>query len=295
LEPGVTLRSWFHTRPLSVPMRLFVTGRFVYSLAVLGWGVLGLVYGDFVNSLEPVPAGIPGFAMLATLNGAVLAAAGLALMADFRTRAVAGVLAVLFASWVVLLHVPSAFIEPSLLRSPWWIRTFETLVLCGAALILAGSTPQLRNRLIRWGRLLIGVSLPVFGVLHLIYADNVASLIPAWYPWPLFWAYFTGLAHAAAGIAIATGVAVRWAATLAGIMYGLWALTLHLPRILDHPESYSGDRPELTSMLVAVALCGAAWIVAGSGEYREGHGYAWMGNRTMKQLTGSQGSPHHRK
>jgi uncharacterized membrane protein YphA (DoxX/SURF4 family) len=170
--------------------------------------------------------------------------------------------------WIVLLHVPSAFTDPSLLRSPWWIRTFESLALAGAALIMAGLAGNpARQSWVRAGRITFGISLPVFGTLHFIYPENVAALValsPAGYPWPLFWAYLTGVGHFAAGVAIVTGVWSRLAAILAGIMYASWALTLHLPRIIDNPDTYSGDRPELTSLFVCVAIWGAAWIVAGS-------------------------------
>jgi uncharacterized membrane protein YphA (DoxX/SURF4 family) len=168
----------------------------------------------------------------------------------------------------VFLHVPSAFTDPELLRSPWWIRTFESVALGGAALILAGMAGNPGNaRLLRAGRIAFGVSLPVFGILHFIYPENVAALValsPARFPWPIFWAYLTGAGHVAAGIGIATGVMARWAAILAGFMYASWALTLHLPRIIDNPATYSGDRRELTSLFVCVAFWGAAWIVAGS-------------------------------
>lgn len=56
----------------------------------------------------------------------------------------------------------------------------------------------------------------------------------------------------------------RPAAILAGVMYASWALTLHLPRIIDPPTGFQGYRPELTSLCVCVAFWGAAWIVAGS-------------------------------
>jgi uncharacterized membrane protein YphA (DoxX/SURF4 family) len=265
-DPGVALQG-------SPAMHVIATmGRIVFAIAMIAFGILCLVYVDFVNSLQPVPASTPGYAYLAVATGVLLVVAGLAILGDFRVPLAATVLAGLFSVWIVLLHVPSAFLDPVLLRSPWWIRTFETLAFTGTALILAGeaSGPS-RARWAHIGRVLFGVSLPVFGVLHFVYADNVASLIPAWYPWPLFWAYFTGLAHAAAGVAIAANLQARLAATLAGIMYGAWALTLHLPRILDNPASYQGDRPELTSLFVATAFCGAAWIVAGSLSNRTAH------------------------
>jgi hypothetical protein len=45
-------------------------------------------------------------------------------------------------------------------------------------------------------------------------------------------------------------------------MYASWVFTLHLPRIIDNPDTYSGNYRELTSLFVCVAFWGAAWIVA---------------------------------
>jgi hypothetical protein len=111
------------------------------------------------------------------------------------------------------------------------------------------------------------VALPVFGVLHLVYPESVASLVPPWYPWPMFWAYFTGFAQLAGGVAIVVGILPRPAATLAGVMYGSWALTLHIPRTWCHafgpcellPEvaGLQGLRPGLTSLFVASDCCPA--------------------------------------
>src|SRR5690606_31478646 len=131
------------------------------------------------------------------------------------------------------------------------------------------------GRWVRTGRILYGLSLPVFGALHLIYPASVAALIPVWYPWPMFLAYFTGISQIVGGLAIAAGVVPRVAAILAGVMYGSWALTLHMPRnwcrVLGPCELLPLDvvglrnlRPEMTSMFVAIAMCGAAWSVAGS-------------------------------
>jgi uncharacterized membrane protein YphA (DoxX/SURF4 family) len=245
-------------------------GRTIVGAAIAGWGVIGLVFGEFVSSLQPVPAGLPGYVFSAWLNAFFLLAAGLALVAGFRVRLFALALVGWLVVWIPLLHVPQAIMEPAMLRSPFWIRTFELLAIAGACLVLAGhaSTP-VRDDWVRLGRRLFGISLPVFGILHFVYPVSVAVLIPPWYPWPLFWAWFTGAAHFAAGIAIASGVWARPAALLAGTMYGLWALTLHLPRqFMEDPVNYVAPRNDWTSLCVAVAFCGAAWIVAGSLEQR---------------------------
>ncbi len=257
-------------------VQYLLPGRILYAIAMIGFGVICLVYQDFLNSLQPVPAATPGYPVLAVATGAVLVAAGLAILANVKATPGALALAGLLVLGIVALHIPSAFTNPSLLRSPWWIRTFESVALAGAAVILAGlAGSPVRESWVRAGRIAFGVSLPVFGILHFIYPESVAALVATAslpYPWPMFWAYLTGAGHFAAGLGIATGVLSRWAAILAGLMYASWALTLHLPRVIDQPAArtidnpggYGGDRPELTSMFVCVAFWGAAWIVAGS-------------------------------
>lgn len=256
---------------------LLTLGRFLLGLAVMGFGGLSLLYVDFVNALQPVPSGLPGYAFFAVATGLVLMATGAALALRRQERAAALVVAGFFALCIAVLQVPSAFTNPELLRSPWWIRTFESLALIGGAITLAGwHGVPMRDGWIRAGRVAFGVSLPVFGTLHLVYPESVAALVPPWYPWPLFWAWFTGAAQIAGGIAIASGVLSRVAAILAGAMYGGWALTLHVPRswcrlygpcgFMDPPVGLEGSRGGLTSLFVAVAMCGAAWIVAGAHE-----------------------------
>ena len=255
-------------------------GRLVFGLAITGFGGVGLLYVDFLNSLQPSPDWLPGYAPLALVNGAALVAAGVAIMLERQARLAALGVVVFFLACIIFLHVPSAFTQPELLRSPWWIRTFESVALAGGAATLIGlrstgdpDQDRDRERWVRGARIAFGLSLPVFGVLHLIYARSTTPLVPPWYPWPLFWIVFTGLAQIAAGLAIAAGVLARLAAILAGVMYGSWALTLHLPRVvcrlggpcafLDGPGGFEALRGEITSLFVAVGMCGAAWLIAG--------------------------------
>jgi uncharacterized membrane protein YphA (DoxX/SURF4 family) len=246
----------------------------IFGFAVLGFGFVGLLYVDFLNSLQPVPAGLLGYSALAALNGVALAVAGIAILADRKAGTAALAIVGVFAACIAFLQVPSAFTRPELLRSPWWVRTFESVALIGGAATLAGvRATAIRRRWVETGRIAFGLALPVFGVLHLIYGEGTASLIPPWYPMPLFLAYFTGVAQIAGGLAIAIGIWPRLAATLAGVMYGSWAVTLHVPRVwcrlqgpcdfLDVPGGLEAARGGITSLFVAFAMCGAAWLVAG--------------------------------
>lgn len=247
---------------------MLLPGRMVFALAVAGFGIVSLLYGDFVRQLqsvnELVPRTTPGYGPFAIMTGVFLISAGVAIAARIRDYEAAIAVTVLFVSWIVLLHAPSAFVNPALLRSPWWVRTFETLGLSGASLILAGvASRPARERWVRIGCILFGISLPIFGVLHYVYAGNVASLVPSWYPFPLFWAYFTGTGKIVAGAAITLGVMPRLAATMTAIMYGTYVVTLHIPRQFME-QSVDARANGMTSLFVAVAFCGAALVVAGS-------------------------------
>jgi len=116
------------------------------------------------------------------------------------------------------------------------------------------------DRIISPGRIFIAISLVVFAIQHFLYANFVATLVPAWIPGRLFWAYFVGVAFVAAAIGAVVPKMTRPAGILLGILFLLFVVTLHIPRIAAHPR----DGNEWTSGFVALAMCGGAWILAGA-------------------------------
>jgi uncharacterized membrane protein len=115
------------------------------------------------------------------------------------------------------------------------------------------------------GRIFVAISLVVFGVQHFIQGGFVATLVPAFMPGRLFWAYFVGVAFVAAAFGILTRMLARPAATMLGVMFFLFVVLLHLPRIAGN--SANGD--EWTSGFVALAMCGGAWILASDAPLEE--------------------------
>jgi uncharacterized membrane protein len=115
------------------------------------------------------------------------------------------------------------------------------------------------------GRILVTLSLVVFGVQHFIYGGFVATLVPAFMPGRLFWAYFVGVAFFAAAAGILYHLLARAAATMLGVMFFLFVLLLHIPRIIGN--STNGN--EWTSGFVALAMCGGAWILASAAPLEE--------------------------
>ncbi len=136
----------------------------------------------------------------------------------------------------------------------------KAVALCGAGTALAGrrATPPSAS-LKRWGGLMYGASLPVYGALHFIYPQLTATIVPAWIPGRLIWVYVIGVAFVLSGAAIVTGVMRRQAALLLGVMFTTWVVILHTPRVLATPQVSA----EWTSLFIAVAMSGGAWIIRG--------------------------------
>ena len=119
------------------------------------------------------------------------------------------------------------------------------------------------------GRTLLGISSAFFGLQYLHYGRFVGGLPPvppwtpggklaAWIPAHLFWVYFTGIGFIASSLAILTQIGARLAATMLGVMFLLWVLVLHAPRVAA--SLHNGD--EWSSLFVALALGGGAFVLA---------------------------------
>jgi hypothetical protein len=192
-------------------------------------------------------------------------------------RWVAMVLGVVLLLYGVLRYVPALVAR---LHDPGpWTVLFEILAMVGGAWVLAASFPAEGRGSLPWnsivwrladvGRFLIAISLVVFAVQHFMYARFVATLIPAWIPARLFWAYFTGIAFVAAAVSIATKKMLGIAAMLLGTMFLLWVVLLHAPRVAGAIRNGN----EVTSLFVALAMCGLSFVLAGTyGRRLEGRG-----------------------
>jgi len=225
--------------------------RSLYGLGAVGLGALGLMVGDFALQWQPVPKDILFRTELAWLSAALLIAGGVATIWR-RTSALGSLgLGVTYGVWVVVLHLPVALADASQIAS--WNAVAEALALSLGGLV--GWAATARPDLAPMGRRLFGLCPVIFGLAHFGYAKFTASMVPAWLPAPLFWAYFTGAGHMAGGLALVSGVQTRLAATLLAAMYASFVVLLHLPRTVADPD----NRIEWTMLCIAIALTGAAW------------------------------------
>lgn len=255
-------------------IRIASVGHAVFAATMITLGIMGLIKGDFVQIWLPVPKFVPAREVLAYLCAIISLVCGIGLLLE---RAAAAASRVLFAAllvWLLALRLPYMFLTPAVLVA--W--TFgETAVMVSGAWVLyvwfAGNRDRQRlafitgDKGLRIARALYGLALIPFGLAHFIYLKQTVVLIPAWLPWHVGWAYFTGATFIAAGVAVIIGVYARLAATLSALQFGLFALVVWVPIVAAGGISDF----QWGEFVVTCALTAGAWVVADS--YR---GMPWL-------------------
>lgn len=153
----------------------------------------------------------------------------------------------------------------------WTYFTGAVLLALGVAVVIKKDLPtsQGADKFVMFGRVFYAVPLGVFAAEHFTITSAIASGIPRWIPWHMFWAYFVGVALVAASLSIIFERESRLAATLLGIMIGLFVLTLHIPRVVAQPHDRIGwvvAVRDLSFSCAAFAYAGGKFGPSTSGE-----------------------------
>ncbi len=261
-------------------IRIVSAGHACFAAALIWLGAMGLSKGAFVQVWQPVPKWVPAREALAYLCAFISLASGIGLLWQ-RTAAVAA--RVVFASlmvWLLVLRLPNLFFETPVVLVAWTFGSTGVMVAAAWVLYVRFAGDRDRQRLgfladergVRIARALYGLSLVPFGLAHFLYLDATTVLIPQWLPWHVAWAYFTGAAFIAAGLAVAVGVFARLAAALSTLQMGLFGLIVWVPRVLAGPLNDF----QWGEFVVTWALTAGAWVVADS--YR---GTPWLSVATV--------------
>jgi len=256
-------------------MRIASTGHAVFAAMMIALGILGLIKGDFAPIWFGVPESLPAREMLAYLCALVSLAAGVGLLWKRTAVIAAGVLLVYLLIWMLLFRVAHAVAVPAVMVN-WWPCGESAVMVAAAWVLYAWFTGDRAQRLrfaagdngVRIARVFYGLGLIPLGVAHFAYLKETVVLVPAWLPLPAAdWAYFTGGALIAAGVAMIIGVFARLAATLSALEMGLFTLLVWIPMVVaGKPNAFQWGE-----FVDSCTLTAAAWVVADS--YR---GVRWL-------------------
>jgi hypothetical protein len=155
-------------------------------------------------------------------------------------------------------------------------RTVSSMCTAGVVIILvaiwAAKTDIAKARgldkVVALSNLCFAAPLAVFGALHLAAAQGLATMVPSYMPWKLFWAYFFGFALLAASLSISTKILVRWSGLLFGIAMFCFVAMMDIPGSLATPKDRFGWILTLREMLFG----GGGWILAGNAMREQGRG-----------------------
>jgi uncharacterized membrane protein YphA (DoxX/SURF4 family) len=242
----------------SIPSNL---GLYVYSVAAIFLGVVGLVSGDFATTWQNVGPNIPFRAPLAYLTAAIELVAGIALLWPRTARAGALTLTILYSIFT-LIWVPKSFVN--LGNYDPIGNVFEEFSLVAAGLVLWASfspagSPIARRR--PFFVLLFGLCPISFGIAHIIDMPGLLGWIPGWLP-PnkMFWAYATTMGFFGAAVAVLTGVMARLAARLLTAEIMIFELLVWIPKLSADPRNHFN----WAANAICIALAGASWVVSDS-------------------------------
>ena len=103
----------------------------------------------------------------------------------------------------------------------------------------------------------------VFGVTHFASSQDMRNFVPAFVPGGGVWVYITGTLLVAAGLAFLLNRQLRLAGILLAVLLLSFALTIHLPRLID------GNTSGLGQILKDVGLAAGALLIASLGTDRQ--------------------------
>jgi uncharacterized membrane protein len=254
----------------NTPMRIASIGHAFFAVTMIVLGAVGLLHPDFVPLWNPVPANVPAREFLVYLSALISIASGIGLLVQRMAAIAARLLLTTLLLWLLLFRLPNFLFEPAF-GACWSI--FPLVVMLAAAWVLyvwfAADWDRKHlsfissNNGLRIARVLYGLSLVFFGAAHFIDVKDTVSLIPHWLPSHLFWAYFTGSAFVAAGIAVLIGLCARLASILSALQIGLFLLLVWIPIV----AAGSKDPFQWSETILNAALLAGAWVIADS--YRE--------------------------
>jgi uncharacterized membrane protein len=264
-------------------MRIASVGHLVLAVTLIGLGIFGLIKGSFAPIWPPVPRWVPARELLAYLCGLVSLGCGTGLISRRAAATAARVLLAYLLLWTVLFKGRYVVLQP-LVEGTYQSLGENAVLIAGAWVLYAWFAAEWDRRHVGFAtgnngvhiaRVIYALAMIAFGLSHFFYLNLTTPLVPGWLPWHLGWAYFTGGAYLAAGLAMLAGICARLAAVLSTLQMGGFTFLVWAPLALAGTLSDS----QWVEFGLSWALTAAGWVVADS--YR---GAPWlaMGRRSRQ-------------
>ena len=93
------------------------------------------------------------------------------------------------------------------------------------------------DKLILFGPLFYATPLGAFGTEHFTLTAVIASIVPPFVPWHMFWAYFVGACFIAAALSMVTGIQARLSASLLALTFFLFVMMMDVPALVQEPRN----------------------------------------------------------
>ncbi|MDH5474483.1 MAG: DoxX family protein [Cyclobacteriaceae bacterium] len=106
------------------------------------------------------------------------------------------------------------------------------------------------------GRIMYALPLLGFAIGHFTNANQMAGMVPSFFPVPVVFVYLTGMALLAAAISIIIQKKAKLATMLLGVMLLLFALLLHLPGVMG------GNQISMPGFMKDLSMAGAAFFMS---------------------------------
>jgi uncharacterized membrane protein len=248
-------------------MRIASTGHAVFSATMIGLGIVGLLYPDFVPVWNPFPASIPARELFLYLGALISLTSGIGLLVPRLAPIAARLLLATLLLWLLFFRLPNFLYEP-LFAACWTVFPLAVMLAAAWVLYVWFAADWDRKHLsfvssnsgLRIARVVYGLSLIFFGIAHFLAVQATTPLVPNWLPAHLFWAYFTGSTFIAAGVAVIIGLYARLAAALSALQIGLFLLLVWIPIVA------AGSKVpfQWSETILNTALLAAAWMLADS-------------------------------
>jgi hypothetical protein len=247
-------------------------GRIFYGLAIAGIGFPSIYYKDFPYMLLPQQDfSFPGHEVLSFISGVIMILVGICIVFKKKIRPVSFLFGIILLLIFCLYYLPyQFFVNPNYKHLLEWDNAGKELALAGGAFVIAGCFSEnnknlligFPEKLMRFGSILFSLPIVTFGILHLLHAKDVSTLVPSWISYPVFWTYLAGIGLLGSGIAIIFKIRPGLMATLLGTMIFIWFIILHIPRVIT--SLVTDIEGEVISAFLALAYSGIAYVIAGA-------------------------------